>query len=213
MIFVDWWMELAQIQRIFWSVAIVSSILLFILLFISLFGVEQDGEGKGSAGRRTGRLAEPQTILIAATVFGWVAVLLSYWLSNVQLVLGISAVAALLGALLPWLLSPVLSFPSFDADTVRTSTGQVLTSIPPHRNGFGKVHLNLRAVPFEMDAVTAGEELPPGAPVRVVEVIDERVLLVEALVDSNEQEEAGEEETPQDKGPAGPGFDRGATPR
>jgi len=143
-------------------------------------------------------------------------VLLSNWIPNTQTVLAISTVAGLIGGVMPWLLSPMLSIPSFDLDAARTSTGEVLTSIPPHRNGFGKVHLNLRAAPFEMDAVTAGEELPPGAPIRVVEVIDERVLLVEAIIEREQpypKEENDEQKGGQ--GPTRPGadFGRGAAPR
>ncbi len=212
MIFVDWWTDLEQIQQIFWSVAIVSSLLLFILVFISLFGVEPERETKARTDRRRSRLTEPQTVLVALTVFGWTAVLLSYWLTNNQTILVLSAVAGLIGGMLPWLFSPVLGALPLDPDAMRTSTGEVLTSIPPHRNGFGKVHLNLRAAPFEMDAVTAGEELPPGVPVRVVEVIDERVLLVEALIESEEEQPADDKEQ-KDQGPAGPGLPRGSTPR
>jgi hypothetical protein len=62
------------------------------------------------------------------------------------------------------------------------STGKVLSSIPPHRNGFGKVHLNLREAPFEIDAVTAGQEVPKGTPVRVVDILDDKIVLVEPIV-------------------------------
>ena len=47
MLFVDWWMGLEQVQQVFWSIAIVSSILFFILALVSLFGEEAEGEVEG----------------------------------------------------------------------------------------------------------------------------------------------------------------------
>ena len=204
MLFVDWWMGLEQVQQVFWSIAIVSSILFFILVLVSLFGEEAEGEVKAGNGGSRIRLTEPKSVLVAFMLFGWASVSLSYWLVNLNLVLLLSSIAGVVGALLPWFFSPLLSRPKFDVEAVRKSTGEVLTSIPPHRNGFGKVHLNLRALPFEMDAVTAGDELPAGVPVRVIEVIDDRVLLVEALDDLDEGQ-SREKESGSDEERAGPG--------
>lgn len=181
--FVDWWIGLEPAQQIFWSIALVSSVLLCILTFVSLSGWDADAEPADAANGKRTALTEPKTVLIALTCFGWIAVLTSYFTDNLQVALLAAAVAGIIGALIPWLFGPLLMRPSFDADAALKSTGRVLTSVPPHRNGFGKVHINLRAAPYEIDAVTAGGELPPGAPVRVVEVIDERVVLVEPLED------------------------------
>lgn len=181
MLFVNWWIGLEGMQQIFWSMAIVSSILLSILLLINLFGTDHDVESPSHDHLSWQRFTEPKVVLLALTFFSWIAVFLSYRLANVQLILLISALAGLIGALIPWLFSPLLFRPPFDAKTALASTGQVLKSVPPHRNGFGKVHIHLRAAPFEMDAVTAGEELPAGAPVRVIDVIDDGILLVEPL--------------------------------
>ena len=179
--FVDWWISLAPAQQIFWSIAMVSSVLLCILIFVSLSGWDADTEqADGANGKRT-VLTEPKTVLIALTFFGWAAVMLSYLTTNLQIILLTAALVGIISALIPKLFDSFLSRSSFNADSALESTGRVLTSVPPHRNGFGKVHINLRAAPYEMDAVTAGGELPPGAPVRVVEVIDERVVLVEPL--------------------------------
>lgn len=204
-LFVNWWIELGTTQQIFWSLAIVASILLFILLFVSLFDWEGDEESTAKHRKKRIRPTEPKAVLTAFTLFGWMGVLAAYFTDNLQLILIFSLIAGLFGALLPWILAPLFRYPSFDADQALDSTGRVLQSIPPHRNGFGKVHLNMRTAPYEMDAVTAGAELSAGASVRIVEVIDDRVLLVEAL------EEAPEARQGKDD-PAAPGTGRGDEP-
>ncbi len=206
MVIADWWMGLDIYQRILWSVAIVSSILLFILMVLSLYGHEAEPE-EGRERKRS-RLIEPKTILMAFTCLGWVGLLAYSLTGSLQFMLIFSVLAAVLGAFLPWWVGPYLRRGPFDMETVRASTGKVLRSVPPHRNGFGKVHLNMRAAPFKMDAVTAGEELPPGATIRVVEIIDDRVLLVEAVHKSGESTEKG----PLPRAPEGP-PPRGIPPR
>lgn len=195
--FVDWWIGLEPAQQVFWSIALVSSVLLCILTFVSLSGWDTEAEPAADAtnGKRSA-FTEPKTVLIALTGFGWAAVLASYFTANLQVMLLLAAVAGIIGALLPWLFGPFFSRPYFDADAALKSTGRVLTSVPPHRNGFGKVHIDLRAAPYEMDAVTAGGELPPGAPVRIVEVIDERVVLVEPLEEHGQPGNGGNPSAP-----------------
>lgn len=181
MLFVNWWMGLEGMQQIFWSMAIIFSILLFILLLISLFGIDHESEPSPREHSRRLPPTDPRAVLLALTFFSWFAVLMSYQIANLQMILLISALAGLVGALLPWLFAPLLFRPPFDVKSALASTGRVLKPVPPHRNGFGKVHIHLRAAPYEMDAVTAGDELPAGAPVRVIDVIDDGVLLVEPL--------------------------------
>ena len=180
---VNWWISLEPAQQIFWSVAIVSSILLFILGLFSLFGTDPEGDnGQRPKERRTWS-SGPNRVFLFFTFFGWASVLSSYLLQNITVTILLGLASGILGAFVPFVLAPFFRYGGFDALTAIRSTGEVLKPIPPHRNGFGKVHINLRTAPFEMEAVTAGEELPAGVPVRVVDVIDDRVLLVEAIND------------------------------
>ena len=60
-------------------------------------------------------------------------------------------------------------------------TGEVYLTIPETKRGQGKVHINIQGSMREMDAITEGKKLPTGATVRVIEVIDEKILLVEPV--------------------------------
>lgn len=184
-LFGDWWEAQSWAQQVFWLVAIVSSLLLGILSALSLYELSQGHVAE--AEHRPSRVLNPRTILTFSVVFGWLALLLSY--QNVSLAF-VLAPAAVLGALAAAWAKGISRFilrlaPGYPlgADLLVESTGKVLEPIPPHRNGFGKVHLNLRDAPYELEAITGGGELKPGAPVRVIGVIDGRVLLVEPIED------------------------------
>jgi hypothetical protein len=59
-------------------------------------------------------------------------------------------------------------------------TGTVYLRVPAAKAGTGKVHLMLQNRTVEYQAVTVGAELPTGAPVRVVAVVNADTVEVEA---------------------------------
>jgi len=59
-------------------------------------------------------------------------------------------------------------------------TGTVYLRVPGGKAGAGKVHLALQNRTVEYQAVTAGDELPTGKPVRVVAVVSADTVEVEA---------------------------------
>ena len=61
------------------------------------------------------------------------------------------------------------------------STGRVLQSIPPNQQGTGKVFLQERRQVYELEAVTIGNELPEGVPIRIVEVREDGTVVVEPI--------------------------------
>ncbi len=57
--------------------------------------------------------------------------------------------------------------------------GNVYLKIPAGKGGEGKVQISIQGAIREFDALTLGEELETGAPIKVVEVINDSTLLVE----------------------------------
>lgn len=160
-----------------------SSVLLVILLVMTLFDTEE--EPTSSQGSPGPSWLDSRLILLFFTLLGWFTVIGSYLEFSLRQNVLISVLLSFSLVFIPSLLSWFRKQP--DTDLISDlkgailSTGQVLQPIPPHRNGFGKVQLDHRRLPMAMDAVTAGQELQPGAPVRVVDVIDNRILVVEPL--------------------------------
>ncbi len=184
-LFGDWWEAQNWAQQVFWLTAIVSSLLLAIFSALSLYELSQGGGAEPD--RRPSRFFHPRSLLTFFTASGWLAVLLSYQNISLPIVLSCSIAGGLLAAAFAKALVrfflPLAPGHNPAAEQLIESTGKVMEPIPPHRNGFGKVHINLRDAPYELEAITGGGELKPGVPVRIIGVIDGRVLLVEPLED------------------------------
>lgn len=165
-----------------------SSVLLVILLVMTLFDTD-DPHGKSKVDASSASLPwlNPRLILFFTTLFGWFSVVAFHFgLSNQQNVLFSGSLSFLL-VFLPAILKNFRKSPTFgisvDLKGAVLSTGQVLQPIPPNSNGLGKVQLDHRQTHLEVDAITTGQEIQPGSPVRVVDVIDNRILVVEPLKD------------------------------
>ena len=73
---------------------------------------------------------------------------------------------------------------NIDINNAIFNTGEVYLTIPAKDGGQGKVHINIEGSLKELDAITEnGESLPTGSFIRVVEVIDNQLLLVEPVRD------------------------------
>lgn len=180
-----WWEAQNWAQQVFWLVAIVSSLLLAILSALSLYELSQANGAEQH--HRSSRIFNPRFILTFFTAFGWLGLALSYQPVSLLVILLSAIAGGLLAAAFAKRLTRFLlrlaPGRNLGAEQLMESTGKVLEPIPPHRNGFGKVHLKLRGAPYELEAITGGGELKPGVPVRIIGVIDGRVLLVEPLED------------------------------
>lgn len=180
----DWWKAMGSTDQAFLSVAIVSTLLLAMLIGIHLMGLEQETEPSGKVNTdRKRHWFDARMLLVFCTLCSWLTVAfifakLSILFSLLFAVL-ITAPLTFFGRYLikKWL-TPAEDVNNLD---LLLQTGEVLQYIPPHRNGFGKVHFSLPEAPFQIEAITAGQELSPGSHVRVVDIIDDRIILVEPI--------------------------------
>lgn len=179
----NWWTSLAWEKQAFWSLAVVSSILLGILFISSLLDEEEE-EREPLAITGLSGWFDSRFILVFFTGLGWSGLILFHNTESLNYSILWSAIFGFVAALLVrW-----LDISGRRLRRTRTpqigdilSTGEVLQSIPPHRNGFGKVQINHRRAHYTVDAITAGREIPRGTSVRVIDVIDDQVILVELL--------------------------------
>jgi membrane protein implicated in regulation of membrane protease activity len=184
--FGNWWESMSLLQQSLWLVAVASSLLLLILIVMSLLQPETEA----ATNARLSKIFNPRTILAFLTFFGWIGLLASYYMESQLFVLLLASTAGLLAAAtakgITLMLLRLAPRPSqINTDRIMLSTGRVLHTVPSHRNGFGKVHLDMRGLPYEIEAMTAGTELKAGDAVRVVGVLEDRVLLVEPIEEDN----------------------------
>lgn len=175
--------QLNGAEKLLWSMAIVSSLLTLILVVMSFFGFALDKDRP----QNRNRWLDARTVLLFFTFFSWTSILAHLWISELSAVLLIGIPSGLLTAALPRITQAIrrknqqIMQNSFELTQALKSTGEVLAYIPSGRGGTGKVHLNLRSAPYQVDAISNGRDLPVGAPVRVVEIVENRLLVVEPL--------------------------------
>lgn len=172
-------------EKLLWSLAIVSTVLLGMLIISSFFDEDQDKERAPSS---RSRLPDSRALLLFFTFLSWTSILAHSWEENLLISALYGLPLALLSAFIPTFLSRnrhrlrrEKGAENFPLEKTLTSTGEVLQSIPSHSRGRGIVHLNLREAPYRLNAISRSGALPRGVPVRVVEVLDEHTIVVEPL--------------------------------
>ncbi|HKK73883.1 MAG TPA: NfeD family protein [Saprospiraceae bacterium] len=173
-------------EKLLWSVAIVATLLLLILMVMRFLGYDLDKEHPAESGVAW---LDTNSILLFFTFLGWSSILAHLWEDSIVLALLYGLPIGLLAATAPFLIKAIRKQlpskgkvpPHFNLEETLSSTGEVLNYIPPHIKGKGKVHLNLRNAPYKLNAVSQYGALSRGVPVRVVAIMDDQTLVVEPL--------------------------------
>ncbi len=187
----DWWNALGGLQQVFWSIAIVFSLLFLIQVVLTLVGVDGDfdpdavSEGGNFSIDPSFTLLSVRSVIAFFTFFGWAGVLaLSKTLPialTILVALSSGFAAMILVAYTMYFFAQLGEVGNINAKDFLFQTGIVYLSIPGRRKGTGKVHITIKNSLREMDAVTEGETLATGQSVTIVEVLDDQILVVEPV--------------------------------
>lgn len=196
LVFGDWWSSLTGVEQVFWGISIVFSVLFLIQFVVSLIGLDFDSDTdadlSGTDVHADGyhldadfQLFSVRSIIAFFTFFGWAGVLtLNAGASTLGAVIagGVAGSAAMLiVGYMMYMFSRLGQAGNTDASEALFNTGQVYLPIPSNKNGHGKIHITIEGTMREMDAITKGEALPTGSQIRVVEVLENNVLVVEPV--------------------------------
>ncbi len=187
----SWWNALSGVQQIFWTIAIVFSILLLIQFVFTLTSSDMDApanstnfkiKNKGSTSREEVDTAPSiaRCSIVFFTFFGWTGI--------VALNAGNSpSTATLIASLVGLFVVLLLSYDRWQSANnqkivltkeLLSVTGEVLLEIPPAKQGVGKVQLPIQGKLEEIEAVTNdGMPLSIGIFIRVVEVKKDQVVV------------------------------------
>ncbi len=117
--------------------------------------------------------------------FGWAGVSFYNAFSAKILVFIVAiGVGLLFGYMFFFLRKKLMTFESNGAVNINEAVGKeadVYLRIPAGGTAAGKVQISLRGSVFEYPAVTHDEEIPTGARIKVVEVLDGKTLLVKLV--------------------------------
>jgi len=169
----NWWDTQNTVEQVFWSVALVFSLLLIMQTLTSV-ALDHDEEESASADHLLWWL-NVRMVLVSITLTGWLGLIVLQFIPRWGTALMLSAVASFALAIgLEFLVAE-----HYAQRKITERTGKVSESVPPHKIGMGKVRV--KGSKQEWRAVTSGKEILPGAPVRIVEQVDEGTIEVEAL--------------------------------
>lgn len=195
----DWWSTLSGVQQAFWGIAIVFSILFLIQFVFSLIGLDADTDMDGDFDVSGEVDTDPgfgldtdftilsvRSIIAFFTFFGWTGVLVLNAGGSTMQALGFASIAGLLAMVLVgyliYLFSKLSQEGNLNINNALFNTGTVYLTIPALESGRGKIHVTIDGTMREMDAMTKeGDKLPTGMDIRVVEVLENNILLVEPI--------------------------------
>lgn len=190
----EWWISLSSLEKFFWYFAIPFTLLLLIQSVLTIFGLTDDGDIDFDASdtdidgdfyESSFNLFSIRNFIAFFSVFGWAGItFLNMGLSPV-----ISTIAAIITGFIVSLIISMLYYyilrlsesGNIDLNNAIGNTGEVYLTIPKNRNGIGKVHVVIQGTLKEVEAMTNDKEIKTSKMIKVVDVINDSVLLVEEL--------------------------------
>ena len=184
-----WWQSLASIEKIFWAIALLFSLLFLVqtlLSFIGGDGAEAGGDADASISGDDGAGHQFFTIknLIAFfTIFGWTGIACLKGGLNQGVSIGLAVLAGSIVVVIMAILFKSMNRLK-QSGTLQTKNAIGLIAetyllIPASREGFGKVHVKVQGSLHELQAMTDDmQPIPTGKLVKVTDVMNESILLV-----------------------------------
>ncbi len=187
-----WFDALPIFEKIYWVVAIISSVILLILLIFTMigsdadeFGGDLDAEIEGDTGIDF-QFLSIKNFVAFLTVFGWsgIACLESGWSRTmtvlISMVCGLIMMFAM--ASLFYYLSKLQSSGTLKLRNALNQVCEVYLTIGSKRSSIGKVSIKVQGTLRELDALTEeARDLEMGDVVKVREVTKNGILIVELL--------------------------------
>ncbi len=185
----SWWQAMTSFEKIFWAAALLFSLLFLIQLVLSFI----TGDGDTSMGDADEYISGDDGIghqfftiknMIAFfTIFGWtgIACIKGGMGKGLTIVIAVLAgsVVVLIMAFLFRSMSKLKQSGTLQLKNAVGLIAETYLFVPAGRAGFGKVHIKVQGSLHELQAITDDEEqITTGKLVKVVEVINDSVLLV-----------------------------------
>ena len=193
-----WWAELSPAMKLLWAVTLTASLIFIIQTVMTFLGADADStdfdvdvdtsmDGADLSNIEGGsNLYTFRNFVNFFLGFGWAAILLRPSVKStgllvvVAVLVGIALVVAVM-YLFKWLSSMQQSGNINVYKSAEGCQGKCYLVIPGERAGEGKVQITIQGAVREYNAVTDGDTIKTGTPIKVVEAIDANTLLVEEL--------------------------------
>ena len=186
----QWWESLSSAHQVFWFIAVIFTVLFFIQFIFLLIGFDSDSTDvnvdtadAGSFEHEFSALSV-RSIIAFFTFFGWTGVLALHNHTSVWFAVLLAAIAGIsamfIVAYMMYKFAQLEQSGTLNLYNALDKSGEVYLTIPGNEQGTGKIHILVEGRIRELDAVTNGESLKTGTPVKVVDILTGNVLKVES---------------------------------
>lgn len=192
-----WWAALSPIMKVLWGVTLTASLIFIIQTIMTFLGADADSDfdmdvdtsldGSDLSNIDGGsNLYTFRNFVNFFLGFGWTAIILqpqiksTFVLIFVAVLVGVALVAAVM-YLFKWLSTMQQSGNINVYKAAVGCQGKCYLTIPGERQGEGKVQITIQGAVREYNAVTDGDTIKTGTPIKVIEAIDANTLLVEEI--------------------------------
>lgn len=184
------WSTIGLFERIFWYLAIPTTVILLLLMVLSIFGgdtdtdVDTDVDADIADGDTIPfQFISLKNIVAFFAVFGWSGIGFINAGMEPWLVILLSVFCGLLMMLLMatlfYLMSRLAENGTLKMNNAIGKLAEVYLRIPAERGGMGKVQLTVQGSVRTLDAITDDlDDIATASIVQVVDVIDDSILLV-----------------------------------
>lgn len=187
----EWWSSLEIFDKVLWCIAVPASLIFVVESVMTFIGMDShggldvdfDGDlGSGDVESSPFQLFTFRNFINFFLGFSWTAIAFRSLIPSQAILVLVSAIAGagLVAAVMYMFygLSRMQQSGNMDITQAVGKTAEIYLTVPGFKNGLGKVHVQVQGTLRELDAITEGETLPSGALVRVIGVVEDRILLV-----------------------------------
>lgn len=164
----QWWINMEGFRQLLWVIALVSTVLNLIYCIFSIYHAAKTSKPESDR--------QSFVMLLGFLVFSWLNLVILHLYPEFSD--GVILVCSVIISALV-VLSILIFYKPLQKRLIR-KTGKVLKAIPPHQAGTGKICLQTKNSQYELEAMTIGHGLPAGVPVRIVKVMKDGSVVVEA---------------------------------
>ncbi|WP_299365996.1 hypothetical protein [Winogradskyella sp.] len=185
----DWFSNLELLPKIYWSIAIVASLVFIIVMILAFVGgdaddlgdVDSDIDGDSGIGFQ---FLTFKNVVSFFTIFGWSGIACLDAGFSTPLTLVVSTVCGLLMmiivASLFYFMNKLTDSGTLNYDNAIDAVGEVYLTIGADRSRMGKVSVNVQGTMRELDALTDSlTDLKSGTIIKVVDVTSNGILIVD----------------------------------
>lgn len=190
----EWWSSLVGLEKMYWGIAIVFTVLFVIQFALSFIGLDADTDADFDAGSDVDgidggfTIFSVRSIMAFFTFFGWAgAICLDLGLPTILtgiISFGAGIASMFLFGYIIYFFLQMQSSGTLLMDNAIDQVGKVYLVIPEGKKGVGKVQIKIQGTVRELNAITNGPEISTGSVIRVIDILENSTLLVEPVVEN-----------------------------